>query len=96
MAGIPRSERPGLIPDRSVSEPILTRRIGSQVRIRSRKCAAADIGRLILPIDAGSSVAGATFALKRSISVVQNKARSLGNLFQSSFHVDEFPQSSDK
>jgi gamma-glutamyltranspeptidase len=51
------------------------------VRIGSRKWTAADIGRLVLLIDAGSSAASAAIALKRSISVVQNKARNLGKPF---------------
>jgi gamma-glutamyltranspeptidase len=52
------------------------------VRIGSRKWTAAQIERLILLIDAGSSAAGAAVALKRSITVVQTKARSIGKPFQ--------------
>jgi gamma-glutamyltranspeptidase len=51
------------------------------VRIGSRKWTAAPIGQLVVLIDAGSSAASAAIALKRSISVVQNKARSLGKPF---------------
>jgi gamma-glutamyltranspeptidase len=51
------------------------------VRIVSRKWTAAHIGRLVVLIDAGSSAASAAILLKRSISVVQNKARSLGKPF---------------
>jgi gamma-glutamyltranspeptidase len=53
----------------------------SLVRIGSRKWTAAHIGQLLVFIDAGSSAASAAIALKRSISVVQNKARSLGKPF---------------
>jgi gamma-glutamyltranspeptidase len=52
------------------------------VRIGSRKWSAAQIERLILLIEAGSSAASAAVALKRSITVVQTKARSLGKSFQ--------------
>jgi hypothetical protein len=52
------------------------------VRIGSRKWTGAQIERLVLLIDAGSSAASATVALKRSITVVQTKARSLDKLFQ--------------
>jgi gamma-glutamyltranspeptidase len=52
------------------------------VRIGSRKWTAAQIERLILLIDAGSSAASAAVALKRSITVVQAKARILGKPFQ--------------
>jgi hypothetical protein len=51
------------------------------VRIGSRKWTGAQIERLILLIDAGSSAASAV-ALTRSITVVQTKARSLGKPFQ--------------
>jgi gamma-glutamyltranspeptidase len=51
------------------------------VRIGSRKWTPAHIGRLMLLVDSGSSAASAAIALKRSISVVQNKARSLGKPF---------------
>jgi len=51
------------------------------VRIGSRKWTAAHIGRLVLLIDAGSSPASAAIVLKRSVTVVQNKARSLGKPF---------------
>jgi hypothetical protein len=51
------------------------------VRIVSRKWTAAHIGQLVVLIDAGSSAAGAAIVLKRSISVVQSKARSLGKPF---------------
>jgi len=53
------------------------------VRIGSRKWTAAHIGQLIVLIDAGSSAASAAIVLKRSISVVQNKAWSLGKPFRS-------------
>jgi hypothetical protein len=52
------------------------------VRIASRKWTAAHIERLIALIDAGSSAATAAVALKRSIAVVQTKARSIGKPFQ--------------
>jgi hypothetical protein len=52
------------------------------VRIGSRKWTAAQIERLIVLIDASSSVASAAVALKRSIAVVQTKAQSLGKPFQ--------------
>jgi hypothetical protein len=52
------------------------------VRIGSRKWISAQIERLILLVDAGSSTATAAVALKRSITVVQTKARSLGKPFQ--------------
>jgi hypothetical protein len=52
------------------------------VRIGSRKWATAQIERLITLIDAGPSAASAAVALKRSITVVQTKARSLGKPFQ--------------
>jgi gamma-glutamyltranspeptidase len=52
------------------------------VRISSRKWTAAQIERLIALSDAGSSAASAAVALKRSITVVQTKARSLGKPFQ--------------
>jgi hypothetical protein len=51
------------------------------VRIGSRKWTAAHIGQLVVLIDAGSSAAGAAIVLKRSIAVVQSKARSLGKPF---------------
>jgi hypothetical protein len=52
------------------------------VRIGSRKWTAANISQLVVLIEAGYSAASAAIALKRSISVVQNKARSLGKPFQ--------------
>jgi hypothetical protein len=52
------------------------------VRIGSRKWTAVQIERLIVLIDAGSSAASAAVALKRSIAVVQTKARSLGKPFR--------------
>jgi hypothetical protein len=51
------------------------------VRICSRKWTAAHISQLEMLIDAGSSAASAALVLKRSISVVQNKARILGKPF---------------
>jgi hypothetical protein len=48
------------------------------VCIGSRKWTGAHIERLIVLIDAGSSAEGAAVVLKRSITVVQTKARSLG------------------
>jgi hypothetical protein len=50
-------------------------------RIDSRKWTGAQIEPLILLID-GSSAASAAVALKRSITVVQTKGRSLGKPFQ--------------
>jgi hypothetical protein len=52
------------------------------VRIGSRKWTAAHVSQLVVLIDAGCSAANAAIALKRSISVVQNKARRLGKPFQ--------------
>ena len=52
------------------------------VRIGSRKWTGAQIEHLIVLIDGGSSAASAAVALKRSITVVQTKARSLGKPFQ--------------
>jgi hypothetical protein len=52
------------------------------VRIGSRKWTAAHIERLIVLVDAGSSAASAALVLKRSIIVVEAKARSLGKPFQ--------------
>jgi hypothetical protein len=52
------------------------------VRIASRKRTAAHISELVVLIDAGCSAASAVIALKRSISVVQNKPRRLGKPFQ--------------
>jgi hypothetical protein len=49
------------------------------VRIGSRKWTAAHISQLVVLIDAGCCAASA--AIKRSISVVQNKARRLGKPF---------------
>jgi gamma-glutamyltranspeptidase len=52
------------------------------VRIGSRKWTAAQTERLIVLIDAGASAATAAVALKRSITVVQIKARSIGKPFR--------------
>jgi hypothetical protein len=52
------------------------------VRIGSRKWTAAHINQLVVLLDAGSSAARAAIVLKRSVSVVQNKARRLGKPFQ--------------
>jgi hypothetical protein len=52
------------------------------VRIGSRKWTAAHISQLVVLIDAGSSAARAAIVLKRSVSVVQKKARMLGKPFQ--------------
>jgi hypothetical protein len=52
------------------------------VRIGSRKWTAAHISQLVMLIDAGCSAESAAIALKRSISVVQNKARRLGKSFE--------------
>jgi hypothetical protein len=51
------------------------------VRIGSRKWTTAQVGRLVLLIDAGASAASAAIVLKRSVAVVQSKARSLGKPF---------------
>jgi hypothetical protein len=51
------------------------------VRIGSRKWTPAHIGHLVLLVDAGSSAATAAIIPKRSISVIQDKARSLGKPF---------------
>jgi hypothetical protein len=52
------------------------------VRIGSRKWTAAHVSQLVMLIEAGSSAASAAIILKRSISVVQSKARSLGKPFR--------------
>jgi hypothetical protein len=52
------------------------------VRIASRKWTAAHISQLVMLIDAACSAENAAIALKRSISVVQNKARRLGKSFE--------------
>jgi hypothetical protein len=52
------------------------------VRIGSRKWTAAQIERLILLIDAGSSATSAAVALKRSITIVRTKARRFGKPFR--------------
>jgi hypothetical protein len=52
------------------------------VRIGSRKWTAAHVSQLVMLIEAGSSAASAAITLKRSISVVQSKARSLGKPFR--------------
>jgi hypothetical protein len=52
------------------------------VRICSRKWTAAHISQLVMLIDAGCSAENAAIALKRSISVVQDKARRLGKPFE--------------
>jgi gamma-glutamyltranspeptidase len=52
------------------------------VRIASRKWTAAHTERLVVLIDAGSSAATAAVALKRSITVVQTKARNIGKPFK--------------
>jgi hypothetical protein len=51
------------------------------VRIGSRKWSPAQITRLIVLIDAGSSAAVIAVSLKRSIIVIRAKARSLGKPF---------------
>jgi hypothetical protein len=62
-----------------ILEPIPTRRIGPHGAHRQQK---VDRERLIVLIDAGSSAASTPVVLKRSITVVQAKARSLGKPFQ--------------
>jgi hypothetical protein len=52
------------------------------VRIGSRKWSMAQIDHLVALIDAGTSAARTAIVLKRSISVVRAKARSLGKPFQ--------------
>jgi hypothetical protein len=61
------------------------------VRIGSRKWTAAHVGRLVLLIDAGASAAGAAIVLKRSVAVVQSKARSLGKPFPIVTSREPFP-----
>jgi hypothetical protein len=51
------------------------------VRIGSRKWTPAQITRLIELIDDGSSAVVAAVSLKRSITVIRAKARSLGKSF---------------
>jgi hypothetical protein len=51
------------------------------VRIGSRKWSVAQIAHLTALIDAGTSAACTAIVLKRSITVVQAKARSLGKPF---------------
>jgi hypothetical protein len=52
------------------------------VRIDSRKWSVAQIAHLSALIDAGTSAKCAAIVLKRSITVVRAKARSLGKPFQ--------------
>jgi hypothetical protein len=52
------------------------------VRIGSRRWSAAQIEHLTALIDAGTSAARTAIVLKRSITVVRAKARSLGKPFQ--------------
>jgi hypothetical protein len=52
------------------------------VRIGSRKWSVVQIEHLTALIDAGTSAARTAIALKRSITVVRAKARSLGKPFQ--------------
>jgi hypothetical protein len=52
------------------------------VRIGSRTWSAAQIAHLSELIDAGTSAACTAIVLKRSITVVRAKARSLGKTFQ--------------
>jgi hypothetical protein len=52
------------------------------VRIGSRKWSAAQIEHLTVLIDAGTSAACTAIVLKRSISTVRAKARSLGKPFE--------------
>jgi hypothetical protein len=74
-----------MVPDGPASVPFRNecRRavLGHMVRIGSRKWTAAHVSQLVVLIDAGCSAATAAIVLKRSISVVQNKARSLGKPF---------------
>jgi hypothetical protein len=51
------------------------------VRIGSRKWTPAQITHLTVLIDAGSSAAVIAISLKRSVTVVRAKARSLGKPF---------------
>jgi hypothetical protein len=51
------------------------------VRIASRQWTAAQTERLTELIDAGSTAASAAVILKRSVIVVQAKARNLGKTF---------------
>jgi hypothetical protein len=60
------------------------------VRIGSRKWTADHIGQLLVLIDAGSSAASAAILLKRPISVVRNKARSLGKPFPIAASLSRF------
>jgi hypothetical protein len=52
------------------------------VRIGSRKWTSAQITRLTALIDAGSSAAVIAISLKRSVTVIRAKARSIGKPFQ--------------
>jgi hypothetical protein len=52
------------------------------VRIGSRKWTPAQIKHLTVLIDAGSSAAVTAISLKRSVTVVRAKARSIGKPFQ--------------
>jgi hypothetical protein len=52
------------------------------VRIGSRKWSVAQIEHLTALIEAGTSAARTAVVLKRSITVVRAKARSLGKPFQ--------------
>jgi gamma-glutamyltranspeptidase len=55
--------------------------LGQMVRIASRQWTAAQAEHLRELIDAGWTAASAAVALKRSIIVVQAKARTLGKTF---------------
>ena len=82
MAGSPCAEGPLICRPASFWNQSRDAGLGHMVRIDSRKWTAAHVSRLVVLIDAGSSAANAAIVLKRSISVVQSRARSLGKPFQ--------------
>jgi hypothetical protein len=64
-----------------VASALRTKQIDHMVRIGSRKWTPAQITHLIELIDDGSSATVAAVSLKRSITVIRAKARSLGKPF---------------
>src|SRR6202022_3322304 len=56
--------------------------LAHMVRIGSRKWSAAQVEHLTVLIDTGTSAARAAVVLKRSVVVVQAKARNLGKRFR--------------
>jgi hypothetical protein len=63
--------------------------LAHMVRIGSRKWSAAQVEHLTVLIDTGTSAARAAVVLKRSVVVVQAKARNLGKRFRLPPRVDD-------